>query len=60
MDERRAAVALYRELAKGQAVTDAQLAHLHHHHGVVQATPCLVKLAQFCVGLRHGWLAKSH
>jgi alkylmercury lyase len=27
MDERRAAVALYRELAKGQAVTDAQLAH---------------------------------
>src|SRR5215831_8514106 len=27
MDEQRAAVALYRELAKGQAVTDAQLAH---------------------------------
>jgi alkylmercury lyase len=27
MDERRAAFALYRELAKGQAVADAQLAH---------------------------------
>src|SRR5262249_5362064 len=27
MGERRAAVALYRELAKGQAVADAQLAH---------------------------------